>query len=88
MEDLKVQVCVCTECVMRGAMSIIESIESLNDVKDTLGMERGIVIETVSNIDVDGHDCPVVRVGDIFIKNATTQTVMEKILMLTGSKVV
>ena len=42
MEDLKVAVCVCTECVMKGAMDIIESIESLNDVKDVLELSRGI----------------------------------------------
>lgn len=85
MENLRVQVCVCTECVMKGAMDIIESIESLNDVKDTLGMERGIVIEHVSKLPKVPHACPAVMVGEVLIENATTQTVMAEILNATGS---
>ncbi|MEF9919008.1 MAG: NAD(P)H-dependent oxidoreductase subunit E [Eubacterium sp.] len=85
MEDLKIEVCVCTECVMKGAMDIIESIESLNDVKDILELTRGIVIDTVKCIGEAKHglQSPIVCVGGHVIENAKTETVMAQILEMT-----
>ena len=73
MEDLKVAVCVCTECVMKGAMDIIESIE------------RGIYIETVKCIGEAKHGMksPIVSVGNVVIEKANTETVMAQILEMT-----
>ena len=85
MEDLKVAVCVCIECVMKGAMDIIESIESLNDVKDVLELSRGIYIETVKCIGEAKHGMksPIVSVGNVVIEKANTETVMAQILEMT-----
>lgn len=85
MNDLKVEVCVCTECIMKGAMDIIESIESLNDVKDVLDLTRGIFIETVHCIGEAKHGMksPIVNVGGVMIEKANTETVMSQILLMT-----
>jgi len=87
MEALKVKVCVCTHCVLKGAMDIIESIEDINDVKEILEMDRYVKIESVPSISDSNHDAaaPVVVVGDDLIKNATAQEVLEKIFIQTNA---
>lgn len=39
MNPIKVEVCVCTGCVMNGSISIIEAVESLQDLKKQLSSD-------------------------------------------------
>ncbi len=80
MQKIIVKVCVCSNCVMAGAIDIISSIESLKKIKTPLGYS--IKITPTSCPKNLSHDLnsPVVWVNDDMMENATTQTVMAKIL--------
>lgn len=82
METLKVQVCVNTPCMIRGAMDIIDQIETLNDIVDDLQLSKSIEIIPVKELQGsdDPANCPVVEVGDKLICNASAENVMEVIL--------
>lgn len=82
MKELKVEICVCTECVMKGAMELADSVEGLKKVKQHLGYEGEI------HIDMDkclgeakhGEDSPLIAVDGELIRNANSETVMEIIV--------
>lgn len=80
MSKTNVKVCVCSHCVMAGAMDIISSVKSLKKIKPESA--RTMQLETVSCRSGCGHDLssPVVYINDEMMENATTQTVMAKIL--------
>lgn len=87
MEDaLKVEVCCNTYGMLRGAMDIIDQIETLNDIVDELHLDRPIEVVPVGSLEGSEieDNCPVAKVGDTVILNATSQNVMEKILDQTG----
>lgn len=48
MKSIRVVVCVCTQCIMNGAMDIIESVESLKKLK--YEMRHGVKIEVDDRI--------------------------------------
>lgn len=82
MKKLTVEVCVCTQCVLNGAMHIIESIESLKKLKVQLRMNTQVNIVTSSSL-VEGKHAdlaPVVRINGEIIEKATSETVMARIL--------
>lgn len=87
MEDaLVIEVCCNTYGLLRGAMDIIDQIETLNDIVDDLNLDRPIEVIPVKELEgSDNEDnCPVAKVGDKLVQNATSQNVMELILSMTG----
>ncbi len=88
MDSLQIEVCVCSSCVMKGAMDIIDSIESLNDVRDITHLDCEITINPVSCIGLPNHGkvSPIVRIDDHIIENANMETVMAWIMDLTNKE--
>ncbi|WP_206459530.1 hypothetical protein [Anaerovorax sp. IOR16] len=82
--DIKVEVCVCTECVMRGAMDLVESVESLKKLKRYLGFEGNINVETNKCLGnkKDGHHSLVAAINGKIMENADSETVMEKVISM------
>ena len=88
MKKLNVKVCVCTQCVMNGAMEIVESIESLQELKTQLRFGTAI--------DVDAHKClcdgksadvsPLVIINGERLEKATSEAVMSKIISLISKE--
>ncbi len=82
MEALTVKICMNTPSMIRGAMDIMDQIETLNDVVNDLHLSRPIdvlAVKALQGSEFKGN-CPVVQVGDTLIYNATTERVMEVIL--------
>ncbi|MDD4690703.1 MAG: NAD(P)H-dependent oxidoreductase subunit E [Eubacterium aggregans] len=84
MDHLQIEVCVCSACILKGAMDIIDSIESLGEVQDITGLQCSIEIKPVSCLGLPGHgkNSPIVRIGDNIIECATMETVMAHIMAL------
>lgn len=82
MKKLTVEVCVCTQCVLNGAMHIIESIEGLRKLKTQLRMNAQVDVVTTSGLVEGKHSetAPLVRVNGELIEKADSETVMEKVL--------
>lgn len=90
MKTIKVEVCVCTNCVMNGAMNIIEAIEGVAALEKQLRIENNIVITTSKKLadDNNGEKSPVVRINGELLYRTNTETVMAKIIALTSKDVV
>jgi hypothetical protein len=71
--------------MLKGAMDIMDQIESLNDIVGDLHLTRGIDVEAVPSLEgsEDSDKCPVVKVGDLLIQKASTESVMSVILDAT-----
>lgn len=84
MKRLDVKVCVCTQCVMSGAMDIVESIESLQKLKTQLRFNSAINIIADKRIcEKDSVDIsPLVVINDEKVEKATSETVTAKIISL------
>lgn len=85
-EFVKVEVCVNTNGMIRGAMDIIDQIETLNDIVDDLHLEKGVEVIPVRHLegsDIEDNN-PVAMVDDVLILKATPEKVMEVILDKTG----
>ena len=84
MKKVNVEVCVCTQCVLNGAMHIIESIESLKKLKVQLRLNTQVNITTCTNLVEGTHPdiSPVVRINGDLIENADSETVMERIIAM------
>lgn len=82
MKRLDVRVCVCTQCVMSGAMDIVESIESLQKLKSQLRFNATInVIANERLCEVDGKDLsPLVIINGESTEKATSETVTARII--------
>ena len=88
MKRLEVKVCVCTQCVMNGAMEIVESIESLQELKNQLRFD--------TSVDVNAGEClcdhakgdfsPLVIVNGERIEKATSEMVMSRILAMSAKE--
>ena len=86
MKKVTVEVCVCTQCVLNGAMHIIESIESLKKLKVQLRLRTQVNIVTSPSL-MDGKhpdSAPVVRINGELFERADSETVMEKVLSLNA----
>ncbi|WP_324824435.1 hypothetical protein [Sinanaerobacter sp. ZZT-01] len=81
-EDIKVEICVCTECVMRGAMDLVESVESLKKLKRYFGFEGNINVEMSKCLGhkEDGHHSLVAAINGKVMENADSESVMEKVI--------
>lgn len=88
MKRLDVKVCVCTQCIMSGAMDIVESIESLQKLKSQLRFNATInVIANERICKKDGADMsPIVIVNGEIIEKATSETVTAKIITLVSKQ--
>lgn len=89
MKKLVVEVCVCTECVMKGAMDIIESIESLKKLKVQLRMNTQIQVEMSKCLGEarHGEHSPRVRIGGEMMEHADSETAMARIINLASQNV-
>ena len=84
---MKVKVCVGSNCTLLGAMSILDQLDDLKDIInediDSYNAEE-LEVEVVKCIgfckDTDEKIAPVVVIDDEPMFNATSQTVMEKII--------
>lgn len=85
MKSLEVNVCVCTHCVMNGAMDIVESIESLQKLKSQLRFNTAVKVtanECLCDKTQHGDSSPLVRVNEEFLTKATSETVTAKIISI------
>ncbi len=84
MQRLDVKVCVCTQCVMNGAMDIVESIENLQKLKNQLRFK--MTIRVIANeclcVKSDNEVAPLVIINDERIERATSDRVTEKIISI------
>ena len=82
MKKMTVEVCVCAECVMNGAMDIIEAIEGLQELKTQLRFNAQISVESVSCIGEPQHagKGPYVRVNGDILEKANSETVMSRVI--------
>ena len=86
MKRMTVEICVCTKCVMHGAMDIIESVEGLKKLKTQLRLGSQIEIET-KNL-CKGEDVyPLVCINGERMERASSETVMAKVISLTSKDV-
>lgn len=83
-EDIKVEVCVCTECVMQGAMGLVESVESLKKLKGQLGFDGTIQVEMKKCLGNKKHGerSLLASINGEIIENADSETVMEKVISM------
>ena len=89
MKKLVVEVCVCTECVMKGAMDIIESIESLKKLKVQLRFNTQIQIVMSKCLGEAKHGAfsPLVKINGELLERANSETVMAKIIGMAQKEV-
>ena len=79
---LDVEVCVCTQCVMNGALDIADSVESLKKLKSQLRLKSNVHVDASRGIcDKDKHDCsPLVIVDGERLEKMTSEMVMSKVI--------
>lgn len=86
MENLNVEVCVCTKCVMNGAMDIMESIDELKemygDLQGKYNTDIKINVTPVKYLGKANHGdhSPIVSINGEIIEEANNQTVMAEII--------
>ncbi|MEG0570779.1 MAG: hypothetical protein RR497_03945 [Oscillospiraceae bacterium] len=86
MKRLDVAVCACTQCIMNGAMDIVESIEGLKTLKTQLRLNATIKVDAdkclcdpnAKNADVS----PLVCINGEKILKATSESVTSKIVSI------
>lgn len=87
MQKLEVKVCVCTQCVMNGAMDIVESIEGLQKLKNQLRFNMTIKVSANECLCEKGDDvAPLVTINSERIEKATSEIVTAKIISLISKK--
>ena len=52
MKKIHVEVCVCTACVMNGSVDLMESVESLRELRGQ--MEEGFMTEPQGELEIHG----------------------------------
>lgn len=85
MKSIEVKVCVCTHCVMNGAMEIVESIESLQKLKSQLRFHTTVKINATENLcQKNGHgfSSPLVMINEEVIERATSEMIASKIISM------
>ena len=70
MEKIIVEICICTECVMHGAMDLMESVENLTEIfqhEDNDFEQREIEIITNKCIGEPkhSHECPKIKTLEV-----------------------
>lgn len=90
MRSIEVKVCVCTHCVMNGAMDIIDSIESLQKLKSQLRFNASVkIIANECLCEKDGHGArsPLVCINGEFLEKASSENIAAKIIALISRNV-
>lgn len=79
----------CTECLMNGAMEIIESVESLGQLRSQLRLKAQIQIETAKCLGEPKHGekSPLVAINGKLFEKASSETVMSHIISLSSKDV-
>lgn len=83
MKRLEVKVCVCTRCVMNGAMDIVEAVESLQKLKNQLRFNASVKVsanERLCDKEQDAGASPLVMINGERMENATSEQVMARII--------
>lgn len=77
-----VEVCVCADCVMHGAMDIIEAIEGLQQLKTQLRFNSQVQINNVTPGAGTTHKsiAPVIYLNGAALEKTDSQTVMSKVI--------
>lgn len=84
MKSLEVKVCVCTHCVLNGAMDIVEAIESLQKLKNQLRFNTSVKIVATESLCScsKGENSPLVYINGEALERATSETVTAKIISM------
>ena len=87
MTTIKVDVCVCTECVMNGAMDIMQAIEdmkNLNQEEENNYADVNVEITPVKCLGEGKHgkSSPRVSINGTIYDKVNTQTVMSEIITM------
>ncbi len=82
MKKTEVKICVCTGCIMSGAIDIMNGAENLRKLAGTAKNSVKIYPAYLIGDSVHDTNSPVVMINDELIENANSQTVMAKILSL------
>lgn len=82
LEKTVVKICVCAKCVLNGSLQLIEAVESLQGLKDSLSMNKEIEIVTNNFCSPDIHPniSPVVYINETLIEDSKSENVMSKII--------
>lgn len=90
MNKIKVEVCVCTGCVMNGAIDIIESIESLQDLRQQLAPDSDEVFP--AEVELETNKClgscshpemfPYVVINGQPYPKASSESIMSEIVSI------
>ena len=89
MKRLEVKVCMCTHCIMNGAMDIVESVESLQKLKTQLRFGASIKVnagESLCEGAEKGTVSPLVYLNDERVERATSEMVMSKIIAMISKE--
>lgn len=88
MKRLEVKVCVCTQCVMNGAMDIVEAVESLQKLKTQLRFGSSIKVEANECLcdKADGDVSPLIFVNGERLEKATSEIVMSRVIALASKE--
>lgn len=88
MKRLEVKVCVCAQCVMNGAMDIVESVESLKMLKNQLRFNASIKVSANECLCDKSHEdmSPLVIINGERMEKATSETVMSKIISIVSKE--
>lgn len=88
MQKILVEVCAGTHCTMMGAMNIIDSIHSLQDIREELGSCCEVEVKPVpclNNCKQTGTRGPVVIVNGELMEQAESEAVMARVLSICQS---
>ncbi len=88
MKKIQVEVCVCTACVMNGSVDIMESVESLRDLRDQMEdnstRRSNELIEIVTDKCLGGEPhsqkAPMVAIDGKVFPKADAESVMAHII--------
>lgn len=86
MKRIDIDVCVCTECVMNGAMNIIESIDGLKEMleegTDEYDSDIELAVNPVKCLGESKHGIksPIVSIDGSMHENVSNETVMAAIM--------
>lgn len=77
-----VEICACSKCVLNGSLQLVESVESLQGLRETLGLTKEIVVSTPMLCDkhTQLQNYPTVTVDGVVVKNPKSETIMSMII--------
>lgn len=86
MKRIEVKVCMCAQCVMNGAMDIVEAVESLKQLKSQLRLGATIRVTADECLcEKDERDVsPLVIVNGERLERATSEQVMSRVISLVS----